>query len=141
MSNMVASASHVRVAVVGAHLTGMPLNFQLTHRKAVRVEQTTTAASYKLYALANTTPPKPGLVRTDGGSAITVELWDIPLARFGEFVAEIPAPLGIGSLQLADGRTVKGFICEPWAINDATDVTHFGGWRNYLSHLASLKNA
>ncbi len=141
MSNVAASPDHVRVAVVGAHLTGMPLNFQLTQRKGVRVEQTTTAASYKLYALANTTPPKPGLVKTDGGSAITVELWDIPLARFGEFVAEIPAPLGIGSLQLADGRTVKGFICEPWAINDATDVTHFGGWRNYVSHLASLKNA
>ena len=131
----------VRVAVVGAHLTGMPLNFQLTSRNAVRIEQTTTAATYKLYALANTTPPKPGLVRAETGSAIIVELWDIPLARFGEFVAEIPAPLGIGSLELADGRTVKGFICEPWAIPDATDITHFGGWRSYISHLASLKNA
>ncbi|MCI1679871.1 MAG: allophanate hydrolase [Ewingella americana] len=135
------SKDHVRVAVVGAHLTGMPLNFQLTQRKAVRVEQTTTAANYKLFALANTQPPKPGLVRAEGGSAIIVELWDIPLARFGEFVAEIPAPLGIGSLQLADGRTVKGFICEPWAISDATDITHFGGWRSYISHLASLNHA
>ncbi|MDU8422048.1 allophanate hydrolase, partial [Pseudomonas syringae] len=84
-------------------------------RHAVRVEQTTTAATYKLFALANTKPPKPGLVRAESGSAIIVELWDIPLARFGEFVAEIPAPLGIGSLELADGRIVKGFICEPWA--------------------------
>ncbi len=131
------SPACVRVAVVGAHLTGMPLNFQLTRRNAVRAEQTTTAARYKLYALANTTPPKPGLVRAEGGSAIIVELWDIPLARFGEFVAEIPAPLGIGSLELADGRTVKGFICEPWAIPDATDITHFGGWRSYIQSLNS----
>ncbi|MBF7997100.1 allophanate hydrolase [Rahnella laticis] len=131
------SPACVRVAVVGAHLTGMPLNFQLTRRNAVRAEQTTTAARYKLYALANTTPPKPGLVRAEGGSAIIVELWDIPLARFGEFVAEIPAPLGMGSLELADGRTVKGFICEPWAIPDATDITHFGGWRSYIQSLNS----
>ena len=131
------SAASVRVAVVGAHLTGMPLNVQLTSRNAVRVEQTTTAATYKLYALANTTPPKPGLVRAASGSAIIVELWDIPLARFGEFVAEIPAPLGIGSLELADGRTVKGFICEPWAISEATDITHFGGWRSYIQSLNS----
>lgn len=131
------SPACVRVAVVGAHLTGMPLNFQLTRRNAVRAEQTTTAARYKLYALANTTPPKPGLVRAEDGCAIIVELWDIPLARFGEFVAEIPAPLGIGSLELADGRTVKGFICEPWAIPDATDITHFGGWRSYIQSLNS----
>jgi allophanate hydrolase len=131
------SAASVRVAVVGAHLTGMPLNFQLTSRNAVRVEQTTTAATYKLYALANTTPPKPGLVRAESGSAIIVELWDIPLARFGEFVAEIPAPLGIGSLELADGRIVKGFICEPWAIGEATDITASGGWRSYIQSLNS----
>jgi len=137
------SRDHVRVAVVGAHLTGMPLNFQLTTRNAVRVEQTRTANDYKLYALANTQPPKPGLVKAEGGSSIIVELWDIPLARFGEFVAEIPAPLGIGTLQLADGRSVKGFICEPWAIASATDVTAFGGWRSYVEHLKSTaaKNA
>ncbi len=111
----------------------MPLNHQLTERQAVYVEQTTTAPCYQLYALADTQPPKPGLVREDGGAAISVELWDIPLARFGEFVAEIPAPLGIGTLVLADGRRVKGFICEPWALQDATDITEFGGWRNYLT--------
>lgn len=137
MTSAPVSAACVRVAVVGAHLTGMPLNFQLTSRNAVRVEQTTTAATYKLYALANTTPPKPGLVRAEGGSAIIVELWDIPLARFGEFVAEIPAPLGIGSLELADGRRVKGFICEPWALGEATDITAFGGWRSYIQSLNS----
>lgn len=123
----------VRVAVVGAHLTGMPLNFQLTSRDAVLVEQTLTASDYRLYALPGTVPPKPGLARSQEGSAIIVELWDIPLARFGEFVAEIPAPLGIGNLQLADGRWVKGFICEPLAIEGARDITAFGGWRAFIA--------
>jgi allophanate hydrolase len=136
--SLIPSIQHVRVAVVGAHLSGMPLNFQLTQRAAALVEQTTTAPCYRLYALANTQPPKPGLAKTEQGAAIDVELWDIPLARFGEFVAEIPAPLGIGTLLLADGRRVKGFICEPWALQGATDITEFGGWRNYV---ASLKGA
>jgi len=127
------SAQHVRVAVVGAHLRGMPLNFQLTTRQAVFVETTQTAACYRLYALANTQPQKPGLARADEGAAIEVELWDIPLARFGEFVAEIPPPLGIGTLELGDGRLVKGFICEPAALSDATDITAFGGWRNWIA--------
>lgn len=132
------SPGSVRVAVVGAHLTGMPLNVQLTSRNAVLVEQTLTADHYRLYALAGTVPPKPGLARTDSGRPIIVELWDMPIARFGEFVAEIPAPLGIGNLTLADGRTVKGFICEPWALAEALDITDFGGWRAYI---ASLQNA
>ncbi|WP_315338210.1 allophanate hydrolase [Pseudomonas grimontii] len=123
----------VRVAVVGAHLTGMPLNVQLTRRNAVLVEQTLTADTYRLYALPGTVPPKPGLAKADSGRAIIVELWDMPLARFGEFVAEIPAPLGIGNLLLADGRSVKGFICEPWALADALDITEFGGWRAFIA--------
>lgn len=130
---LLSSSLHVRVAVVGAHLTGMPLNHQLTSRDAVLVEETTTAPCYRLYALANTKPPKPGLAKSSEGAAITVELWDIPLARFGEFVAEIPAPLGIGTLALADGRQVKGFICEPAVLAEATDITDFGGWRNWLA--------
>ncbi|WP_437216918.1 allophanate hydrolase [Pectobacterium sp. LFLA-215] len=128
------SKSHVRLAVVGAHLTGMPLNHQLTSRDAVWVEETRTAENYRLYALANTQPAKPGLAKGNDGEAIIVELWDIPLAHFGEFVAEIPAPLGIGTLTLADGRQVKGFICEPAALNDAVDITEFGGWRHWLAH-------
>ncbi|EXU74395.1 allophanate hydrolase [Erwinia mallotivora] len=128
-----ASPLHVRVAVVGAHLSGMPLNHQLTRRDAVKVEETQTAACYRLYALADTHPAKPGLAKGSDGAAITVELWDIPLARFGEFVAEIPPPLGIGTLELADGRLVKGFICEPAALAEATDITASGGWRNWLS--------
>lgn len=127
------SPHHVRIAVVGAHLRGMPLNFQLTNRHAVFVEATQTAATYRLYALANTQPQKPGLARDASGAAIEVELWDIPLARFGEFVAEIPSPLGIGSLELCDGRWVKGFICEPAALNDAVDITEFKGWRHWVA--------
>lgn len=126
----------VRVAVVGAHLRGMPLNFQLTSRGAAFVEATRTAPEYRLYALANTTPPKPGLVRVaEQGASILVELWDVPLAHFGAFVAEIPAPLGIGNLLLEDGRSVKGFICEPLALDSATDITHLGGWRAYIAEL------
>jgi allophanate hydrolase len=124
----------VRLAVVGAHLSGMPLNFQLSGRDAVLVEQTTSAATYRLYALPGTVPPKPGLARVaEDGAEIIVELWDIPQARFGEFVAEIPAPLGIGNLQLADGRWVKGFICEPYALDGARDITSFGGWRAFIA--------
>jgi allophanate hydrolase len=119
--------------VVGAHLSGMPLNHELTSRDAVFVERTVTADSYRLYALANTTPPKPGLARSaGGGQPIELELWDVPAAAFGSFVAGIPAPLGIGTLELADGRQVKGFICEPQALEQATDITEFGGWRRYL---------
>lgn len=133
-------AGSVRVAVVGAHLTGMPLNFQLTTRNAVLVEQTLTSPDYRLYALAGTVPPKPGLARSSDGTSIIVELWDIPLARFGEFVAEIPAPLGIGNLTLADGRSVKGFICEPWALSDARDITSFGGWRAFIASQQAAKH-
>jgi allophanate hydrolase len=133
-----APATTVRLAVVGAHLTGMPLNHQLTSRDAVFVERTRTASTYQLYALANTTPPKPGLVKASTGAPIEVELWDVPLDRFGSIVAEIPAPLGIGSLELEDGRIVKGFICEPIGLQGARDITSFGGWRAYLASLNTV---
>ncbi|WP_175836118.1 allophanate hydrolase [Burkholderia multivorans] len=122
----------IRVAVVGAHLRGMPLNHELTSRNARFVEATTTAQDYRLYALANTSPPKPGLARSTTGTSIKVELWDVPAADFGSFVAGVPAPLGIGTLTLADGRQVKGFICEPYALLDARDITEFGGWARYI---------
>ncbi|WP_035058086.1 allophanate hydrolase [Andreprevotia chitinilytica] len=128
--------NHVRLAVVGAHLTGMPLNPQLTDRDAIFVERTRSAPTYRLYALANTQPPKPGLVKATSGQAIEVELWDVPVTAFGSFVALIPAPLGIGTLLLEDGREVKGFICEPWAIESARDISEFGGWRAYLASLS-----
>ncbi len=128
-----AAAGTVRVAVVGAHLSGMPLNPQLTERNAVLVEQTLTSKAYRLFALPGTVPPKPGLAKTGDGAELIVELWDMPIEHFGSFVALIPAPLGIGTLELADGRSVKGFICEGWALADARDITEFGGWRAFLA--------
>jgi allophanate hydrolase len=124
----------IAVAVVGAHLKGQPLNRQLTERGARLLKTCRTARGYRLYALERTMPPKPGLVRDDGfdGKGIEVEVWAVPEDRFGGFVAEVPPPLGIGSVTLDCGETVKCFICEPYAIQGATEITHFGGWRNYL---------
>jgi allophanate hydrolase len=132
------SNSVTKVAVVGAHLSGQPLNHQLTNRGATLVLATKTAPIYKLYALSGTTPPKPGLVRLSNqetGSAIEVEVWEIAIAKFGEFVVEVPTPLGIGTTVLESGEMVKGFICENWAIADALDISNFGGWRAYLKSL------
>lgn len=128
----------VRLAVVGAHLRGMPLNHQLTERNAVFVEETRSSADYRLYALAGTVPPKPGMIRSAGGAPIIVELWDVPLAQFGSFVAEIPPPLGIGTIELLDGRQVKSFICESWALAGATEITALGGWRAFVAQRKQL---
>lgn len=125
-----------KIAVVGAHLSGQPLNHQLTDRGATLVLKTYTAPTYKLYALSGTTPPKPGLVRQSaGGCAIEVEIWEIEIAAFGEFVVEVPAPLGIGMTVLEGGEMVKGFICESWAIANAVDISKYGGWRAYQDFL------
>lgn len=132
-------AGMIRVAVVGAHLRGMPLNHELTSRNAHFAGTANTAANYRLYALADTTPPKPGLLRADEGAPIALELWDVPEAAFGSFVAGVPAPLGIGSVTLDDGRTVKGFICEPAGLQNAQDITAFGGWKNYIASLTPSK--
>jgi allophanate hydrolase len=112
----------------------MPLNSQLTERGAVLLKKTHTASQYRLYALPGTVPPKPGLMRVPPaeGAAIEVEVWEMPLAHYGSFVALIPAPLGIGTLQLADGSGVQGFVCEALATEGATDITHLGGWRRYI---------
>jgi allophanate hydrolase len=127
----------VRVVVVGAHLSGLPLNHQLIERGA-RLETTArTAPRYRLFALPETTPPKPGLVR-NGNAAIEVEVWRMPIAGYGSFVAAIPVPLGIGRIELDGGHWVQGFLCEAAAVADATDISQFGGWRAYL---ASLKQA
>jgi allophanate hydrolase len=124
----------VRVAVVGAHLSGLPLNHQLTERGA-RLEKTArTAARYRLYALPGTTPPKPGLVRdAEKGSVIDVEVWRLPVSEYGSFVAGIASPLGIGRVELDDGEWVQGFLCEGWAVRGAEEISHLGGWRAYLA--------
>jgi len=124
------------VAVVGAHLSGLPLNGQLRERGATLIEATTTAARYRLHALPGTVPAKPGLVRdAEKGTAIALEVWAMPQRAVGSFLALIPAPLGLGSIELADGRWVHGFLCESHAVANAPDVSAFGGWRAYLASL------
>ena len=127
----------MKLAVVGAHLSGQPLNGQLTERGARLVRTARTAPVYRLYALANTNPPKPGLVRTNepAPSGIEVEIWELAPAEFASFVDLIPPPLGIGTLEMEDGEKVKGFLVEAYAVapgGGSTDITHLGGWRNFL---------
>jgi allophanate hydrolase len=126
------ASGQVHIAVVGAHLSGLPLNVQLTDRNARLVAATRTAGKYRFYALPD--GKRPGLIRVaQGGAAIDCEVWEMPAAHFGSFVAGIPAPLGIGKLELADGAVVNGFICEGFAVADARDITEFGGWRAWLA--------
>lgn len=123
----------IGLAVAGAHLSGEPLNHQLTDLEARFVRAARTAPSYRLYALPNTTPPKPGLVRAaEGGGPIELEVWALSPAAFGAFVAKIPAPLAIGRISLDDGTAVSGFLCESFATAGAADITATGGWRRYL---------
>jgi allophanate hydrolase len=122
------------IAVVGAHLRGQPLNHQLTTLNGRFVEQTKTAPNYRLYALAGTTPAKPGLIRDPQfeGAGIELEIWELDAAGFGLFTDGIPSPLGIGKVTLDDGRQVSGFLCEPAALAGATEISGFGGWRAFL---------
>jgi allophanate hydrolase len=127
-------AETVKLAVVGAHLAGMPLHWQLTSRRARFCARTRTAPLYRLYAMRDQTPPKPALVHVGpGGASIELEVYELELAAFGSLVAEVPAPLAIGAVILADGATVRGFIAEPRAIEGAHDITSAGGWRAYLA--------
>jgi allophanate hydrolase len=125
----------VTIMVVGAHLTGMPLNHELTGPGGALVKTCRTAGDYRLYVLPNTTPPKPGLIREPGfdGKGLEVEVWKVTPAAFGRFVQNIPAPLGIGKVTLDDGSQVSGFLCEPYAIKGAQEVTELGGWRAYIA--------
>ncbi len=130
-------ARSIRVAVVGAHLSGMPLNGQLAERGGRLVRKAKTAAAYRLHALADTVPPKPGLERVgDGGVAIEIEIWELPMSEFGSFVGLVPPPLAIGSIEIDDGTWCKGFVCEPAALRAARDITRFGGWRAYIQDMA-----
>ncbi|WP_038384942.1 allophanate hydrolase [Bradyrhizobium elkanii] len=134
---MQAGSGETTIAVVGAHLSGMALNHELTMLDARLLEETVTAPDYRLYAL-DTTPPKPGLLRIEAGAgaSIKLELWAMSPAAFGKFVAAIPPPLSIGTIRLADGRQAKGFIVEPAAIHGATDISTYGGWRAFMAERA-----
>lgn len=131
---------NLELVVVGAHLSGLALNHQLVALGATFVRAATTAPDYRLYALPGTVPPKPGLVRVPGfvGPGLAVEVWALDAAAFGRFAAQIPAPLGIGKIALADGSDVPGFLCEAHAVDGATEITEFGGWRGYLAAAAPL---
>jgi allophanate hydrolase len=129
----------LEIVVVGAHLSGLPLNHQLTEAGGVFLRSARTAPDYRLYALPGAVPPKPGLLREPGFAGagatpgIEVEVWSLPPAAFGAFVAAIPAPLGVGKITLADGAQVSGFLCEAHALADAPEITHLGGWRAYVA--------
>ncbi len=130
----------IAIAVVGAHLSGMPLNRELTGLGARFLEATETSSDYRLFALAGTTPAKPGLLRVaDGsGTAIALEVWGLPAAGFGRFVSAVPLPLSIGTVRLKDGRRVKGFLVEPEGVVGARDVSGFGGWRAAVETLQGI---
>jgi allophanate hydrolase len=130
----VRTSEEIAIAVVGAHMSGMPLNGELKSQRARFLESTTTAPDYRLFALAGELA-RPGLLRVaqDAGKAIAVEIWALPADGFGRFVAAIPSPLSIGTLRLANGLTVKGFLVEADAVTGARDISSFGGWRNYLA--------
>jgi allophanate hydrolase len=126
--------AHVDLVVCGAHLRDQPLNWQLSERRGVLVRPAKTSERYRLYVLAD--GKRPALVRKPaGGAAIEVEIWRLPAAEFAGFVADIPPPLGIGKVELEDSQWYNGFICEPAALSDASDITHLGGWRQYLAQV------
>ena len=135
-ASLPATEACLPIAVVGAHLSGLPLNGQLTERGARLMRATRTAPRYRLHALPGTTPPKPGLRRVadhEAGASIEVEVWSMPQAQVGSFLALIPAPLGLGSIELEDGTRVHGFLCEAHALQAAPDISHLGGWRAFLA--------
>jgi allophanate hydrolase len=128
------ATGEVGLAVTGAHLSGMPLNHELRALGARFLQRAATAPDYRLYALADTRPAKPGLLRVapGDGASIEVEIWALPVEAFGRFVAAVPPPLTIGTLKLADARSVKGFLVEAHAVAGSRDISAFGGWRSFL---------
>jgi allophanate hydrolase len=125
-----------QIAVVGAHLSGLPLNWQLTERRSRLVKVCKTAKSYRLFALPNTHPPKPGLIKCPSdGVSIELEVYEMPSNQLGSFLNLIPPPLGLGNIELEDGSLVKGFICEQYAVHEAQDISNLGGWKSYINQL------
>ncbi len=133
-----AAPGEIELVVVGAHLSGMPLNHELTSRNARFLRTVPTAPDYRLYALQGGPPFRPGLMRVapGEGAQIATEVWAISPEGFGTFVTGIPAPLGIGTTTLSDGTTPKGFIVEAEGVKGATDISHFGGWRAYIKSIS-----
>jgi allophanate hydrolase len=134
-ADSVTTQEAVDLAVVGAHLRGQPLHHQLTTRGAMFMEKTRTAASYRLYALSETQPPKPALVKTSdlsAGASIEVEIYRLSAAAFGDFVRLVPSPLSIGTVELEGGRLVKGFLAETYILESAQEITRYGSWLAYL---------
>lgn len=127
----------IEIAVVGAHLSGLALNHELTGRDGVLLRALRTEPSYRFYALAGGAPRRPGLLRVAAGTghAIAAEVWALPPDGFARFVAAIPPPLCIGTLLLDDGTTPKGFLVEPEGLTGAEEISHFGGWRAFLASL------
>lgn len=126
----------LELVVCGAHLQGLPLNHQLTERGGQLISTTHSAPRYKLFALAGGPPKRPAMLRDEHGQAIEVEVWRLPIATIGSLLAGIPAPLGLGQVELADGSWKCGFICTAGALNEggkAEDITAFGGWRGWLA--------
>jgi allophanate hydrolase len=132
-----AETGRIEIAVVGAHLSGLPLNKDLVAAGGAFVRAVETVPDYKMFALPDTVPPKPGVLRVAAGtgSAIAAEIWSLPPPGFGNFVAAIPAPLGIGTLRFSDGTEAKGFLVEAEAVKTARDISQFGGWRGYVGSL------
>jgi len=124
---------YLPVAVCGAHMEGLPLNHQLTERGGRLIARTSTSPSYRLYLLPGGPPQRPGLVRSKDGACIELEVWELPAVNMGDFLNQIPSPLGLGRVQLADGSNVPGFLCEAHAVEQAQEITRCGGWRKFLS--------
>ena len=135
-SNQTSLSNTIPVVVCGAHLQGLPLNWQLSERGATLLEKTQTASKYRMYALPGGPPYRPGLIRDEqSGVAIDAEIWSVPKDQFGSFVANIPAPLGIGKVEIQDGRWLPGFICEAYIVKESQDISEHSSWKKYLNSL------
>jgi hypothetical protein len=128
--------SMIKVALCGAHMQGLPLNPQLLALGGEFVAVTQTSANYRLFKLPEFVPERPGLIRvSQGGTKISLEVWQMPIENYGKLVAAVPAPLGFGTITLEDGSLVNGFLCEAYATEGALELSALGGWRNYLASL------
>jgi allophanate hydrolase len=128
-------SEYLEIAVAGLHLSGFPLNHQLTSLGSRLKRSCKTSAEYKLYLIKDVRGEKPGLIRLlneRSGSAFEIEIWEVPMQNVGKFISQIPQPLGIGTINLEDGTQVKGFICEPCVVEENEDISRFSGWAEYI---------